>query len=357
MIRIIRVAALQLRAHDRDDFPSSLETIIASTREAACNVDLIVLPEATLPAYVLGAAPIDEKAIARALDRLREIAAATETVIVVGAAHVRDGATRNAAFAIDADGSLAGDTDKLFLWHFDRRWFARGERLEPIVTAIGTLGVLICADGRIPTIARTLVDRGASALVMPTAWVTSGRNPDALENALERMTTAIRSPMQGTQAHPVTIESATADGRTFHDVRDDKTGTILAYYTFADGYMIVAPDRALIIDALRIQASGSSLARSASFRALLPRDGNENYSAVAYQNLSPVLTPLLSQFSGETADALRKLAADARPTVVCAWGQDNRIEAASDSSLFGFDFLTLGAILDRNKMQAPRVPR
>ena len=193
MIRIIRVAALQLRAHDRDDFPSSLETIIASTREAACNVDLIVLPEATLPAYVLGAAPIDEKAIARALDRLREIAAATETVIVVGAAHVRDGATRNAAFAIDVDGSLAGDTDKLFLWHFDRRWFARGERLEPIVTAIGTLGVLICADGRIPTIARTLVDRGASALVMPTAWVTSGRNPDALENVQADLLARVRA--------------------------------------------------------------------------------------------------------------------------------------------------------------------
>lgn len=196
--------------------------------------------------------------------------------------------------------------------------------------------------------------------VLPTpSWkmVIGVNNPDALENALERMTTAIRSQMQDPQAHPVTIESATADGRTFYDVRDDKTGTLVAYYTFADGYMIVAPDRALIIDALRIQASGSSLARSASFRALLPRDENENYSAVAYQNLSPVLTPLLSQFSGETADALRKLAADSRPTVICAWGQDNRIEAASDSSLFGFDFLTLGAILDRNKMQAPRVTR
>lgn len=193
MIRIIRVAALQLRAHDRDDFPSSVETIIASTREAAYNADLIVLPEATLPAYVLGAAPIDETAITRALDRLREIAAATKSVIVVGAAHVRDGVTRNAAFAIDADGSLAGDTDKLFLWHFDRRWFGRGERLEPIATAVGTLGVLICADGRIPTIARTLVDRGASALIMPTAWVTSGRNPNALENVQADLLARVRA--------------------------------------------------------------------------------------------------------------------------------------------------------------------
>jgi hypothetical protein len=83
---------------------------------------------------------------------------------------------------------------------------------------------------------------------------------------------------------------------------------------------------------------------------LLPRDEYENYSAVFYQNLSPVLTPLLSQVNGETADAIRKLASDSRPTVICAWGKDNRIEAASDSRLFGFDFFTLGAILNsRNK--------
>ena len=110
------------------------------------------------------------------------------------------------------------------------------------------------------------------------------------------------------------------------------------------------PRRALLIEALQTHASGNSLGRSASFRALLPKDENENYSAVAYQNLSPVLNPLLSQFSGESADAIRKLAADSRPTVICAWGKENRIEAASDSRLFGFDFLTLGALLDsRNK--------
>ena len=69
-----------------------------------------------------------------------------------------------------------------------------------------------------------------------------------------------------------------------------------------------------------------------------------------------MLTPLLSQFSGEAADAIQKLAADSRPTVICAWGKDNRIEAASDSQLFGFDFLTLGTIMDsRNKTAVPHV--
>jgi hypothetical protein len=120
--------------------------------------------------------------------------------------------------------------------------------------------------------------------------------------------------------------------------------------------MIVAPERAQLTDALRMHDNGDSLARSATFRALLPHDANENYSALVYQNLNPVLSPLLSQFTGEAANTLRKLASDSRPTVICAWGQDNRIEAATDSRLFGFDFLTLGAIFDsRNKSGAQRV--
>jgi hypothetical protein len=135
-------------------------------------------------------------------------------------------------------------------------------------------------------------------------------------------------------------------------VRDVTSGTTLAQYTFADGFMIVAPTRALLIEALHTHASGDSLSHSAAFKALLPKDENENYSAIAYQNLSPVLAPLLSQFSGSTADALRKLAADSRPTAICAWGKDSRIEVASDSRLFGFDFLTLGTLINSGNKSA-----
>jgi hypothetical protein len=129
-----------------------------------------------------------------------------------------------------------------------------------------------------------------------------------------------------------------------------------AQYTFADGYMVMAPTRAIVLDALQAHASGNSLSRAQAFRALLPKDANENYSAVVYQNLGPVLTPLLSQFGGKSADAIRELAADSRPTAICAWGKDTRIEAASDSRLFGFDFLTLGALVNsRNKMPVQNV--
>jgi predicted amidohydrolase len=182
MNRSVRVAALQLAAHDRAGFSGAFEGIVDAIGRAASQADLVVVPEGTLPAYVLGDATVDSTAIEAGLARLQNIAAAQRTAIVVGAA-ARDGASLyNAAFVIDADGSLAGRADKLFLWHFDSLWFAAGERLAPVTTQLGPLGVLVCADGRIPTIARALVDAGAVALIMPTAWVTTGRDPQALEN-------------------------------------------------------------------------------------------------------------------------------------------------------------------------------
>jgi hypothetical protein len=192
--------------------------------------------------------------------------------------------------------------------------------------------------------------------VLPTpSWkaVIEVRDPGRLEQTIEHLMEAIRSHSQGKQAHSITIESSEANGQKFYSVNDLTSGVTVAQYTFADGYMIVAPNRALIMEALHTYATGDSLAHSAAFKALLPKDDNENYSAVAYQNLSPVMTPLLSQFSGESADAIRQLASDARPTAICVRGEDTRIEAASDSHLFGFDLLTLGSLIHSGNRPAP----
>jgi FecR protein/Putative zinc-finger len=189
--------------------------------------------------------------------------------------------------------------------------------------------------------------------VLPTpSWklVVEVRDSNQLQAAIERMVQLINEQQHGQNAHPIAIQASQSGGRTFYSVRDNATGSVVAQYTFADGFLIVTPNRALLVDALREHSSGDTLARSASFKGLLPKDGDENCSAVAYQNLSPVLNPLLGSLSGDTAQMLRKLAADSRPTAICAWGEENRIEAGSDSRLFGFDFLTLGAVLDsRNK--------
>jgi len=191
--------------------------------------------------------------------------------------------------------------------------------------------------------------------VLPTpAWkaVIEVRNSDQLEKTLERLAEAIRDQNQSKQAHSATISSRSIGGQSFYTVRDTASGAIVAQYTYADGYMIIASDQALLTEALHAHDSGESLGRSAAFKALLPVDENANYSAIAYQNISPVLTPLLSQFSGSTAEAIQQLAADARPTAICAWGKGNRIEVASNSHLFGFDFFALPALLHSGNQHA-----
>lgn len=197
MTRSIRVAAIQLRAHDLADFARSLDITMSAVEEASHGAELVVLPEGTFPAYVLGHARIDEAAVADAVERLSNLARRTSTAIVAGVA-MRDGkALYNGAVVIDRDGSIAGRAHKLFLWHFDRRWFEPGETVAPVETSLGDLGVLVCADGRIPTIARALVDRGAGVLVMPTAWVTSGRDPHALENVQADLLARVRAYENG----------------------------------------------------------------------------------------------------------------------------------------------------------------
>lgn len=191
--------------------------------------------------------------------------------------------------------------------------------------------------------------------VLPTpSWkiVVAVNDSGRLEQTLEKLTQSMRDNAQGKSFPVMTIDSSESGGQRFYTVHDLKDGTTPAQYTFSDGFMIIAPNRPMLIEALQTHASGNSLSRSAAFKALLPKDDNDNYSAVAYQNLGPVLTPLLSQVSGPAADAIKQLAADSRPTAICAWGKDTRIEAASDSRLFGFDFLTLGALLDSGNKHA-----
>lgn len=198
MARTLVAAAVQLAAHSRASF-SRAWTDAAQRVEtaAAAGAQLIVLPEGTMPSYVLGYGRYEDRETESALEQCREIARKHGIVLVVGAARRAGDRVYNSALAIDRDGSIAGSADKHFLWHFDRQWFAPGETLEPIATSLGSIGAMVCADGRIPTIARTLADRGAELLVMPTAWVTSGRDPQDLENVQADLLARVRARENG----------------------------------------------------------------------------------------------------------------------------------------------------------------
>ncbi|MDQ2992468.1 MAG: carbon-nitrogen hydrolase family protein, partial [Candidatus Eremiobacteraeota bacterium] len=198
MTRTLTVAAVQLPAHDREAFEDVWPEVRARVRDAAANdANIVVLPEGTIPAYVLGERPLDVEQIDRAVTQLRDDARKLRVLVVCGLGRTHASFQYNSAIVVDVDGEVAGYADKAFLWHFDRRWFAPADSIAPIRTSLGMLGALVCADGRLPTIARALVDAGAELLVMPTAWVTSGRNPDVLENIQADLLARVRARENG----------------------------------------------------------------------------------------------------------------------------------------------------------------
>jgi FecR protein/Putative zinc-finger len=176
--------------------------------------------------------------------------------------------------------------------------------------------------------------------VLPTpSWkaVFEVNQSGTLQVAIEKMVQAANREAQKSSQPGLTFNQTQVGGRTFYTIQSQSSGLTTATseydYTFDDGYMIVAPSRALLVAALETHANGTSLARSASFRALLPSDNQANFSGMIYQNLSPILKPLASQLSSGQLAMLQQLAMDSKPSVMCAYGESDRIEVASSGKL------------------------
>ncbi len=181
------------------------------------------------------------------------------------------------------------------------------------------------------------------------AWrfVAEVNDPQRAQYAIEQVLQEA-ARQQGKGPAP-TLQSSVESGRTFY--------TIKAHgqefdYTYAEGYLVAAPSIALVMKSLQVHQSGDSLARSAGLRALLPQGARLDYSAVAYQNLAPVIQPLAGHVSGTELQSLETIAAGSKPSAVVAYGDPDRIEVETTSKFFGLDLntLALGALLGNNPL-------
>lgn len=141
---------------------------------------LVVLPEYS--SYFVD--PLDETLAANAeeLDDaftgcLRELAGRHGVVIVAGLVErASAGRSRNALVAVDGAGLLAVYRKQHLYDAFgqsESRWIEAGEVGDAVTFVVDglTFGLMTCYDLRFPEVARTLVDAGAEALVVPAEWV------------------------------------------------------------------------------------------------------------------------------------------------------------------------------------------
>jgi predicted amidohydrolase len=175
----ITVAAAQLPARSLSQAAEALADITTAVAESAqAGARLVVLPECCYPAYWLGSRDRYFQA-----DVLRGPALETwfgnlarehRITIIAGLVREQDGVLYDAAVLFDASGRLRGLHRKTFLWDAEHNWFNPGDLVRPVETEGGSIGMVICAEGRCPEVFASHAVQGAGLLAMPTAWVNAG---------------------------------------------------------------------------------------------------------------------------------------------------------------------------------------
>ena len=185
MSKILKVGMVQQACGD-DRAANQAETVAGIRDAAARGAKLVLLQE-------LHATPYFCKVEDPALFDLAELIPGPSTevygalaaelgVVIVCSLFERRaaGIYHNTAVVLDADGSIAGMYRKMHIpddpAYYEKFFFTPGDiGFEPIDTAVGRLGVLVCWDQWYPEGARLMALAGADLLLYPTAigWVTS----------------------------------------------------------------------------------------------------------------------------------------------------------------------------------------
>lgn len=181
----VRVSLVQFAAAtDKSENLAAIRRLVPEAVES--RPDLVVLPEVCMhdfgpPDMSLGpvAEPLDGPFVSALAGLAREHA----IHLVAGVIEQSDDSERpyNTLVALRPDGTVAGSYRKLHL--YDSFGYRESDKLLPVsldgsgsgATTVDVAGVRVglmtCYDLRFPELSRVLVDAGADALCVPSAWV------------------------------------------------------------------------------------------------------------------------------------------------------------------------------------------
>jgi predicted amidohydrolase len=224
------VAACQFEP-DIDDEDANIATIrhlTSTNRDAA----VVVFPELAVTGYDVEAATAAATPVpGRITERLRGIAAATETTLVVGLPERDDDEVYNDLVAVSGDG-VEAVYRKQYAWGDEAGAFRTGDSPVTVETPVGTLGFLLCYDLNFPEAALAYADAGVDVLAVSAAWRESYRTDWSL---------LLRARALDSPCYTVGINHAgTQQGRIHRggSMIADPTGNVLA--ECSDGRTTVA---------------------------------------------------------------------------------------------------------------------
>jgi hypothetical protein len=198
--------------------------------------------------------------------------------------------------------------------------------------------------------------------ILPTpSWkmVFEVNAPDHLQRSLEQIVSEVNKEAARFGKAGLVWDRGEIGDRAYYTLRSADFG-VEVNYTYANGYMIVGPSRALVERSVRTQENGYTLSRSPKFMAGLPADGNTNFSAIFYHNLAPLVQPFADRIASSAdklpqgpQEAIKSLAADMPPTLAYAYAQGDVITFAANTEggPFGLSPATLLGVPNALEMQ------
>jgi hypothetical protein len=180
-----------------------------------------------------------------------------------------------------------------------------------------------------------------------------------LQNTFER---AIEKLNQFAVLHgkgKLSIEGTASGDRTFYAVKSADVG-LEVHYTFANGYLIAAPSRAMLEQAISNREAGNTLVHSSRFMSSMPQDGNANFSAIFYHDLAPLMGNLAEKMKSRGGDAAGKekqmlgsIDPNGPPTLAYVYAQSDRITVAANTEggAFGLSPASLIGLPNSFEMQ------
>ena len=113
-----------------------------------------------------------------------------------------------------------------------------------------------------------------------------------LQQTLERTVEKLNQEMAKDGKKGLAWSREESGGRTFYSLKSLDLSIVEVNYTYAYGYFIAAPNRALVENAIKYKESGYTVLQSPKFKATLPEDRQANFSAMVYQNIASLAAPV-----------------------------------------------------------------
>ncbi|MBM3837721.1 MAG: carbon-nitrogen hydrolase family protein [Verrucomicrobia bacterium] len=152
-------------------------------RAAADGAEVVLLPEALTLGWTDPSAETeaDEVPDGESCARLRRLARETGVHLCSGLVERAGSKIFNAAVFIDPAGEILLHHRKINELEIGRHVYALGDRLQVARTKLGTIGLMICADGfaRGQVVSRALGYMGAEVILSPCAWAVPADHDNA----------------------------------------------------------------------------------------------------------------------------------------------------------------------------------